>query len=130
MYLQSPDEGLWMLLVVVVPHPGRPVARGREHQVVRYQDPKVTTRFTVKKIRARLRELANSILAECKRHSLVDFPSVPLVDEVALAGGDVPLADGGVGRARVHVDVVEGGARYVVCVAPGLIMWDEENNIL
>ena len=60
----------------------------------------------------------------------MDFPSVPLVDEVALAGGDVPLADGGVGRARVDVDVVEGGARYVVCVAPGLIMRDEENNIL
>ena len=51
---------------------------------------------------------------------LVNFPSVSFVDEVALAGGDVPLADGGVGRARVHVDVVQGGARDVLSVAPGL----------
>ena len=47
------------------------------------------------------------------------FPCVPPVDEVALAGGDVPLADGGVGRPRVHVDVVQSGARYVLRVAPG-----------
>ena len=50
----------------------------------------------------------------------MNFPCVSLVDEVALAGGDVPLADGGVGRARVHVDVVQGGARYVLSVAPDL----------
>ena len=50
----------------------------------------------------------------------MNLASVSLVDEVALAGGDVPLADGGVGRARVHVDVVQGGARYVLSVAPGL----------
>ena len=51
----------------------------------------------------------------------MNLASVSLVDEVALAGGDVPLADGGVGRARVHVDVVQGGARYVLSVAPGLL---------
>ena len=51
----------------------------------------------------------------------MNLASVSLVDEVALAGGDVPLADGGVGRARVHVDVVQGGARYVLCVSPGLL---------
>ena len=45
------------------------------------------------------------------------LPCVPPVDEVALAGGDVPLADGGVGRPRVHVDVVQSGARYVLRVA-------------
>ena len=52
------------------------------------------------------------------RHSLVYFSCVPPVDEVALAGGDVPLADGGVRRPRVHVDVVQSGARYVLRVAP------------
>ena len=46
------------------------------------------------------------------------LPCVAPVDEVALAGGDVPLADGGVGRPRVHVDVVQSGARYVLRVAP------------
>ena len=46
------------------------------------------------------------------------FPSVPPVDEVALAGGDVPLADGGVRRPRVHVDVMQRRARYVLRVAP------------
>ena len=52
------------------------------------------------------------------RHSLVYLPGVSPVDEVALAGGDVPLADGGVRRPRVHVDVVQSGARYVLRVAP------------
>ena len=52
------------------------------------------------------------------RHSLVYFPGVPPVDEVALAGGDVPLADGGVRRTGVHVDVVQRRARYVLRVAP------------
>ena len=50
---------------------------------------------------------------------LMNFPSMSLVYEVALAGGDVPLADGGVRRPRVHVDVVQGSARYVLSVAPG-----------
>ena len=50
---------------------------------------------------------------------LVNFASVSLVDEVALAGGDVPLADGGVGRAGVHVNIVQCCARYVLRVAPG-----------
>ena len=46
-YLQSPDEGLGMFLVVVVPHPRRPVARGREDQVIRNQDPATNDQFWI-----------------------------------------------------------------------------------
>ena len=101
-----------MFLVVVVPHPRRPVTGGREDQVLSHQDSAARANDVISRQPSRCAiEQAASLL--------VNLASVSFVDEVALAGGDVPLADGGVGRAGVHVNIVQCCARYVLRVAPG-----------